>query len=299
MFMTMYKRELTVASRNLKMPVSVIANNSVLAVVAIFSFYLEYYSRSRLGQMVKGVTILNIYSLLSTIEFGVALVAMFLLTVPCVLKERKNHSFDLLISAGIPPMKFLLAKLTARVTIVMTVIFSGCPILGIVFYIGGISFKNILIMMIVLTVICFYLGAIGILCSSVCRKNMAATVNAYLIGFLVILGTLLIVSGFYLMKKVSMGIDLSDSDTVISVGNLTMILLVNPLYCFLRLLNEQLGTMKELFFYANLHEGCEKILNEQWVFYSCLVQLCLMFLMIWFSARHLRGGKHSKRAILK
>lgn len=299
MFGTMYKRELMVGSRNLKTPAAIIANNCVLAFVAIFSYYLEFVSRGNLGQTVKGSVILNIYSLLGIIEFGVVLVAMLLLTVPCVLKERKNHSFDLLISAGIQPMKFLLAKLMARVTIVMCVIFSGCPILGIVYYIGGVSLKNMLVMMIVLAITSFYIGAIGILCSSYCKRNITATVCAYLFGAIAIIGTLMIVSGIYLMKKVSLGIDVSDAGTSVSIGNLTLLLLINPLYNFLRLLNEQLGTMKQLFHYVSLYKGCEAAINTQWVFYSCTIQLMIGVIMIWASARRLKDKKKSKRAIFK
>ena len=298
MFKLLYRRELASAARNFKTPVEIIVNNGILALVSIFSYYLEFESRGNLGKMVKGTAILDIYSLLCVIEFGVVFISMLLLTVPSVIRERKNHSFDLLMAAGVSPMKYLLAKLLATVTIVMTIIFSSCPILGIVFYVGGVSVKNMAVMMLTLLVVAFYIGAIGMFCSSFCKRNITATVSAYTFGFLVILGTLMVVSGTYLMKKVSMGLDVNDPTAIVSIGKLSFLLLLNPLYNFLRLFNEQLGVMSELFQYITVYEGSTTV-GEKWVFYSGFLQILISMAFLWCSARRLKDKKGNKRAILK
>ena len=298
MFRLLYRRELTSAARNFKTPAAIFVNNGILALVSIFSYYLEFESRGNLGKMVKGTAILDIYSLLCVIEFGVVFISMLLLTVPSVIRERKNHSFDLLMSAGVSPMKFLLAKLLATVTIVMTIIFSSCPILGIVFYVGGVSVKNMAVMMLILLVVAFYIGAIGIFCSSFCKRNITATVSAYIFAFLVILGTLMVVSGTYLMKKVSMGLDVSDPTAIVSIGKLSFLLLLNPLYNFLKLFNEQLGVMNELFQFITVYKGSTTV-GEKWVFYSGFLQILISMGVLWCSARRLKDKKRNKRAIFK
>lgn len=298
MLRLLYRRELTSAARNFKTPAAIIVNNGILALVAIFSYYLEFESRGNLGQTVKGTAILDIYSLLCIIEFGVVFISTLLLTVPSMIRERKNHSFDLLMAAGVSPIKVLLAKLLATVTIVMTTIFSSCPILGIVFYVGGISVKNMFVMMMMLFVVAFYMGSIGIFCSSFCKRNITAAVSASTFGFLVILGTLVVVSGTYLMKKVSMGLEVTDSATMVSVGKLSLLLLLNPLYNFLLLLNEQLGVMSQLFRWITVYEGSTTV-GDQWVLYSGLLQMLISIGFLWSSAKRLKDKKRNKRAILK
>lgn len=298
MFAILYRRELTSTARNLKTPAAIFVNNGILALVAIFYYYLEFESRGNLGQMVQGTGILNIYTLLCIIEFGVVLVSMLLLTVPSVIRERKNHSFDLLLAAGVSPFQFLMSKLLAPLTIVMTIVCSSCPILGIVFYVGGVSIKNMLVMILGLFVVALYIGAIGIFCSTFCKRNITATASAYTLGFIVVVGTLLVVSSLYLMKKVSMGLDVTDSTTAISVGNLSILLLLNPLYNFLRLLHEQFGVLNELSHYIDIYEG-GTVLKEQWEVHSGWVQIFLSMILIWFSARKLKDKKRNKKAIFQ
>lgn len=297
MFWTMYKRELASASRNLKAPASIIANNTVLAFVAIFAYYLKFTSRGKLGQLVGGSAILDIYSLLVIIEFAVVVVAVLLLTVPSILKERKNHAFELLLSTGVHPMKYLASKLIANVTLVMSVVFSGCPIFGIVFYVGGVSMKNMLTMMVVLTVVCFYMGAVGILCASIYKRNITAIACTYLYGILTLIGTLLLVSGLYLMRMVHLGMDISNLQVNVSLGNIPLLLLANPLFCFLQMINDQLGTMEELFRYANFIQSCSRVVRDHWVLYSLGCQVLLSILFVWHSSRKLKGKSYIKRAI--
>lgn len=298
MFAILYRRELTSAARNIKTPAAIIVNNGILALVAIFAYYLEFESRVKLGQTVKGITILNIYTLLCIIEFGIVFVSMLLLTVPSVIHERKNHSFDLLMTAGVSPIKFLMAKLLAPVTIVMTIVCSSCPILGIVFYVGGVSFKNMVLMIVSLFVAALFFGAIGIFCSSFCKRNITANVSAYTFGFLVIVGTLMVVSGFYLVKKASMGMDVSDTVAEVYAGKLSFLLLLNPLYNFLRLLHEQLGVLSELSNFIDIYEG-SNLLREQWTVNSGVVQIVLTMVLIWCSTRRLKDRKRNKKAIFQ
>lgn len=297
MIWTMYKRELASASRNLKAPAAIIANNTVLAFVAIFAYYLKFTSRGKLGQLVGGRAILDIYSLLVIIEFGVVVVTVLLLTVPSILKERKNHTFELLLSTGVNPMKYLFSKLIANVTLVMSVVFSSCPILGIVFYVGGVSMKNMLSMMLVLTVVCFYMGAVGILCASIYKRNLTAIACTYLYGILILIGSLLLVSGLYLMRMVQLGIDISNLQVKVSIGNIPLLLLANPLFCFLQMINNQLGTMEQLFRYVNFIQSCSRVVRENWVVYSLVCQIALSILFVWYSSRKLKGKSYIKRAI--
>lgn len=299
MFWTMYKRELVSASRNLKAPTAIIGTNTMLALVAIFAYYLKFTSRGKLGRLVGGSAILDIYTLLVIIEFGLVVVAILLLTVPSIMKERRNHSFELLLSVGVSPFQYLVTKLFANVTLVMSVVFATCPILGIVFYVGGVSVKNMMTTMVILTVICIYMGSIGILCASIYKRNITAIACTYLYGFLIFIGSLLLVSGLYLMKMVRLGIDISTLQSNVSIGNIVLLLLANPLYCFLHSINQQLGTMEELFRYANFIDSCNRGIRENWVFYSCICQIVISVLLVSYSARKLKGKSYIKRAIFE
>jgi len=227
----------------------------------------------------------------------IVVVSVLLVTVPCVLKERQNHSLELLMASDVNLMEFLFAKLLARVVVVMTVIGSSCPLTGLVFYVGGVSVRHLFYLMIQLTIVCFYLGAIGILCSSCCKKTVTAAVWSVFLTFLVILGSLMMVSGWYVLKKTTMGAELKNMNVYVSVSRLSIILLLNPLYSYLRMINDQLGNLKDIFSYADFHRGTAQKLIYNWVIISSAVQVAFGFWMIWFSAWKMNHRNRYKKTI--
>lgn len=298
MFRTIYKRELLVTSRNLKMPAFIIANNSILAFVAMFAYYLAFSSRAKQGSMVNGIQMLNIFSLLSLIEFVMVIILTLVLTVPCIINERKDHTLDLIMIANTSPIQYVLAKVYSRVMISMTIVLASSPILGIVFYIGGISLLNMITMFLLFFVATVFAGAIGVFFSCYCKRITTATISSYLVMFLVALGSIMFVGSIVLMKKADLGIELSDTESLISIGKVTYILLVNPLYTFLKLMHDCFGTMNEVSKYVITYEK-NAIFSNQWIWNSCLIQIGLSMILILLSVNRLKiDKKNNKRVIL-
>lgn len=298
MFGIMYRRELLLASRNVKVPIAIFVNNLILVSVTMFSYYLEFQGHKNVGEKVSGIAILNIYGVVSMVEFGFVLIGSLLLTVSCVQVEKKDQSLDVLYTAGVHPMSFLMAKLIARVTVIMNVILSGCPILAIVFYVGGVKFSHMMLMLIVMTCSCFYIGSIGIFCSSFCKRNLTAILLAYVFGFVVIAGNLMVVSGTYYMQKINLGWGINDVATGVSVGPIGLLLLTNPLYSFLCLIYEQLGVASNFFESVNFHQGISIVVNEHWVLCSCIVQGIISYIILIASSIRLTQKQRNKKAIL-
>lgn len=298
MFRALYKKELLSASRNLKMPAFIIANNVILAFVTIFAYYLEVASRPKWEQTASGVQVLNIFCMLFLIEYGLGIVLILALSIPSVYSDRRNHSFDLILMSGESALKYILAKLASRVTICILIIFSSAPIFGFVFYIGGVSLQDFGFLLMVLLVTIIYIASIGIFFSSHCRKRAAATISTYTVVLLILVGTLITFGGIYLMKKVNMGVEIDDTNRLITIGNLMYILVINPLYGILRFFHEHFGTMSQIRKYLFVYHK-SLIIREQWVLVSSLIQLAISTVLIFISARKLRIGKrNTKRAIL-
>lgn len=297
MFWTMYKRELTSASRNFKVPVVITVNNVILAIVAMFSYYLKFYSKEKLGSFAGSHAILEIYTILCSIEFAVVVVTSLVLTTPNIMKEKKDHALEFLISSGVRPITYIASKLCATTSIIMIAVITTAPIIGIVFFVGGVSLKNIVVMYATLLVFTFYMSAIGIYCACICKRNMTAMVLTYLVGVILIAGTLILVSSFCVFRATDLGISIRDSNKSIHIGSVPFLLLLNPLYAFLRMLNEQLGTMGQFFRNVNLVPLNNAKVEQNWVLLSSIVQVTLGMILLILSARRLRKKRNMKKAI--
>ena len=298
MFRVLYSKELMAASRNMKTPVFVFLLNAILAFLAIFSYYLDFMSQSKLGQTAKGIQILKIYTFLCLVIFTIVIITMLVLTIHCVLDERRNHSLDLIMAAGVSPWNYILSKLIARVVIVMLVALSSAPILGIVFFVGGVSVANLVTMYLTLFVTAFFVGSIGIFCSTYCKGSVTSTICAFFIISFFIVGTLMIVSMGYLYKKAGMGFTIDDMSTQIPIGKIIYVLLLNPLYTLLQLFRKQLGTMNELLQYIKEYNE-NVVIFRYWIVNSCIVQFIVSAIFIWLSVIHIKHRKNSKRAVFK
>ena len=123
--------------------------------------------------------LINMYSIMSYIEFG-----MFMLVIPSstsgsISGEKERRTLDILLTGKMSTYSIVIGKLMASLNIVMLLAVSSLPVFSIVFLFGGITVVDLLVMLVTLMISGVFVGSIGILFSVVCKKTTTATILSY------------------------------------------------------------------------------------------------------------------------
>lgn len=300
MFYAIYQKELKANARSIRMPFVLTIYNAILAFVASFSYYIELWGNQSYHIQTRNAGILEVYTLLMIIEFGMVLITMPVLSASMITNERERQTLDILMSFKIQPFKLLAGKLCACVTVVMFLIVSSVPIVSIVFLVGGVNVKNLLESFLTLLVTTVFLGTIGILNSVLFRKTTSATVATYAIVLALIGITFLMTGGNYVMHGLRSGESMERMVVSSSGGTVMYVLLINPVYTLCDMLKEQVGTMKELFHLLGIGSFKNVTVEAYRVWISngvqLLVSICLLMIASYGMTNH-RYCKRSERKV--
>lgn len=113
------------------------------------------------------------------------------LTAGAISGERERQTIDLLFVTKIPAFSIIWGKLLASMSFVLLLLLLSVPIFSLVFLFGGIELDQVLNAFLVTATAALTLGIIGLACSTVFRRTLAATVAAYGAAFVLLAGTLL------------------------------------------------------------------------------------------------------------
>ena len=127
------------------------------------------------------------------------------LTSGAISAEREKQTMDLLITTPVSTLGLVIGKLVSSLAFVLLLIVASVPLMSLVFAFGGVAPEDVVRAYVVLFVIAFGIGSLGMLMSAVFRRTQVATAVAYLIVFTLTIGTLVIHS--YLTFSARSGVD--------------------------------------------------------------------------------------------
>jgi ABC-2 type transport system permease protein len=116
------------------------------------------------------------------------------LTAGAVSSEREQLTYDLLLATPLRPGRILSGKLIAALSYVLLLIFAAVPLGSVILLFGGVAPWDLLKVLLLLLLIALATGMLGLLCSTIARRTLRATIMTYLIILLVIVGAYLIVA---------------------------------------------------------------------------------------------------------
>jgi ABC-type transport system involved in multi-copper enzyme maturation permease subunit len=124
----------------------------------------------------------------------IALTLLTLMIAPAlaagaVSTEREKQTLELLVTTPISTLGMLVAKLLASLAYVFLLIIASIPLMSLVFAFGGVAPEDVLRTYIVLLVIAFGIGSIGMFLSALIGRTQIATVVSYLIVLGLTVGT--------------------------------------------------------------------------------------------------------------
>jgi ABC-type transport system involved in multi-copper enzyme maturation permease subunit len=119
------------------------------------------------------------------------------LTSGSISMEREKQTLDLLITTPVSTLGMVIGKLVSSLAFVFLLVLASVPLMSAVFVFGGIAPDDIVRAYVLLFACTFGIGSIGLFVSAVFKRTQVAGAVAYVIAFLLAIGTIALHSYIY------------------------------------------------------------------------------------------------------
>lgn len=279
----------------MKIAMIIFAFNFLLALIGLFSFYIIFDLNTRNGGVIEYSDMLIIYTILSVIEFSLVLFIVPAITSSAISGEREKQTLEILLTTSLRPLQIIIGKLESSISTIILLMISSLPILSIVFTIGGISIKDLLQLMFLIVVTGIFVGSIGIFFSTLFKKTTISTIFTYGCLVLLILGTIAILGAILMVVDMNTNNNMNGTYQKVDLGNLILILLVNPAITLVSLFSNQFGSRGYLTEFLDNFGRCNEYVGDHWFGISVILQLTISAMLILWSAALLNPLKKSKK----
>ena len=230
-----YKREIMVSARSFKLALMLLVFNGILALVALLNMYSNL-AQVRMTAEVQYSSFLDLYLFVAVLEFMMLIFIMPAITSGSISGERERQTLELMLTTKMKPSEIVLGKLASALSTVFLMIVSSFPIVSLVFVYGGVTLKDIGLLLICYLASALFVGSLGISCSAIFGRSTLATAVSYGLTALIVVGTYGINEFVYYLSGMNMDcylVSMGRSVGSASSGNFLYLMLINPLSTFL------------------------------------------------------------------
>lgn len=260
-----YWQEARVRSRSFRLPLIIFLCNTILSLAALLNMY-SMVTQAKATAEIQYASFLNLYILVACIEFVMILLIVPALTAGSISGERERQTLNLLLTTRMTPMDIVIGKLMTGLSTMILLIVSSFPILALVFIYGGVTVKDIVLLLLSFISTAVLSGSIGICCSSMFRKTTIATVASYCAMAILVLGT-------------AAAVRFSGSS---GFSCLAWLLLLNPGVPFGAAMGEQLGNVRRISILQTwTGSSLQRLTAGDWLWLGIIVQLLLAGACLW------------------
>ncbi|MCR4642669.1 MAG: ABC transporter permease [Lachnospiraceae bacterium] len=185
------KKDLKVISRSMKTAWGIFAYEAILALIFFFVVWLIFDVNSGYGYTNKYEDFVSLFPILAAVQFGIIALVMPVLTATAVSGEKEKQTFDLLLTTVMSSKAVVRGKVASAVIRMLIFIVASIPLMAVSFTIGGMSWWNLVIVMIAFLIFAVFAGSIGIFASTLTQKSITAIILTYVFYFLVIMVSLI------------------------------------------------------------------------------------------------------------
>lgn len=261
------KREITVQSRSLGLPLLVLTVNGLLFLAGLSGIF-GLTARMRYGIGADYGDFLLLYALVLSLSFLLLLFVTPSLTAGSISGERAAKTLDIMLTTQLGPAGIILGRLSASGAFFLTLLFSSIPPMLLPLLYGGVSVFGVLGIWTVFALTALLLLSVGIFASTLSGHTARTTAAAYGIVFGLCAGLPAIC--FFLAPFLGAG-----------SRYMGVLLLLDPVFCVGKLLLWEIG--REQYFYQ-LMERLVFAENSAFLRYfvplSLLAQLSLSFILL-------------------
>lgn len=182
------RKELVVGSRNMKMSWGIFGFNAFLALIVVFVMMILNANSGMNGSYDFG-DLVTLFPVLGCVECGVLSLVVPIITSGSISGERERQTLDIMLTTPVKPFSIALGKLGSAMMLVMIYMVSSIPVMAIAFVLGGMNWGALFGLIVMMLYLGAYVGSVGIFCSSIVKKSIAATVLTIVIGIGIIVVT--------------------------------------------------------------------------------------------------------------
>lgn len=293
-----YKREQMVSARSFKLAMILLFFNGILALVALLNMY-STLARVRMTAEIQYSSFLDLYVFVAVLEFVMLIFIMPAITAGSISGERERQTLDLMLTTDMTPTEIVLGKLMSSLSTMFLLIISSFPILALVFVYGGVTLRDMGMLMMCYVAAALFIGSLGTCCSALFRKTTVSTVVSYGLMVAVVIGTYALNQFAYAMSQMHADSYLAAVGQTTeqgSSGGFIYLLLMNPTSTFLLTIMQLAGsgldqlTDDTMSWFGNHRMN---FINDNWVGASIVVQLLLAAVFVTVAIRAVKPGRKS------
>ena len=185
------KKELTIGSRSIKMPLAIFFYDAVLALCS-FVILLIVRLEAIEGGSLDLQSLAYVFPILMCTQAVILYIMIPIITASSISGERERQTLDSMLTTPVKPKQIIRGKLATAIAQVFLFVVSSLPMISLAFLFGGISWINIIYMLGIFLVISFFAGSIGIYCSSVFKKTLPAIIVSMIVELAFTVGTFIV-----------------------------------------------------------------------------------------------------------
>jgi len=128
------------------------------------------------------------YNILIVFQFALLFIAVPAITATSISGERERQTLDLMLVTKTHPRTIITGKVIISIAHTMLLFISSLPVLGVVFFFGGVGIADIAKLLLFYVFTAFFVASSGVFFSSLFRRNITAIITTYLFLGLVTFG---------------------------------------------------------------------------------------------------------------
>lgn len=287
----MILKDLRTRMRGLRSFILLTAHLMIL-VLAVSGAYLLFASELTITGNLEDRRLFGkgIFGLLIWIELVMVSFVAPALTSGAISSERERQTYDLLRVTLLPAGQLVIGKYLPGLFYVILLLFTAIPLQGPSYLIGGVTWQEIVLAILLLIVTAAAFSALGMLLSSLTRRTLIATAISYAITIFLVFGIPIIVMIFLTLFGAVYSGGLPDNTpsserVLIFMG--WLLVSITPLGTMIG--TEALLLDRQGYFLARLplSNGEEALLISPWIPYL-IIYLLFTALAIWLSVQLVR-----------
>ncbi|KZE51495.1 ABC transporter permease [Brevibacillus parabrevis] len=209
----------------------------------------------------------NLFLISAAIHYAMVCFVAPALTAGAISGERERQTLHILLTTQLSPTTIVWSKLITSLAFSTLLIVASMPLYSIVMLYGSVSPEQLAQLILFLAVNIFFLGSLGLFCSTWIKRTSISTITAYGIAFFFVVGTglLFFFIGEWLQQSYP---DMYPDEGVWNLPELQVLAGMNPVIVLFGILGESLDHSEQLAF-------------SPWLFFSCTYVVLGLLLVVW------------------
>lgn len=288
------KKELMVGSRSMKMSLAIMGMNGFLTLIVIMVMMaaagqatFSSYDYSNL---------IYLFLALGCIECGILSLIVPIITSGSISGEREKQTLDIMLTTPVKPFSIAVGKLESAMVVVMMYMVSSIPLLAIAFVLGGLSWWALLGLIGMMLYLGIYVGSVGIFCSSVVKRSIAATILTIAIGVGIITVTA-IIFGVWNGVAAYLGVLANGVNYDYEMGASLIVMMINPYAPFFDFMVRTLSSYSVYSMWDSIGNGNLLLegIYRAWIPLSMIINLLIAFGFLKLAARNIATTRNKRK----